>query len=298
MKNKIISGLALILAAFWLFTSCETDMEKAQNDYSASKVIPKVLSVSGTTLALQTFSYTYKIGYSRAGSTWTWSAEGATIISVSVDTKTASVSFPNIPSGGKAKLTVIETTVGGVASEPKVIEIAVNPFCPLAPSGFVGAWTGTDGMDLEDYFFDSEIEVANATSTTIKVSGINAGWIANVWGEEIIDGGTVTMTIGNDGTGVIEDQYLFTTLNGGDPYVYRISGTATWDNCGSSPTMLITYVIYYESDGYTLPGDWAGEDFPAFYADITLGTKGSGVVRPEIKTGSYNFPPKSSIKHK
>ncbi len=56
MKNKILTGLALILAS-WLFTSCETDMEKAQNAYDATQVVPIVLCVTAPTSALQTFTY-------------------------------------------------------------------------------------------------------------------------------------------------------------------------------------------------------------------------------------------------
>ncbi len=46
MKNKILTGLALILTLAWLFSSCETDMQKAQDAYDATQVVPKVLSVS------------------------------------------------------------------------------------------------------------------------------------------------------------------------------------------------------------------------------------------------------------
>lgn len=298
MKSKILTGLALLMASVWLFTSCETDIEKAQKEYDASQVVPKVLSVTGTTLALQTFSYTYKVGYSRAGSEWDWTAEGATITSVSEDTKSASVSFPNIPSGGKAKLTVTETTVGGVISEPKVIEIQVNPFCPLAPAGFEGSWSGTDGMDLDEYFFDSEVVISDVSGSTVKVSGLNAGWIANIWGEEVTDGGTITMVIGNNGTATIEDQYLFTTLYDGDPYVYNISGTAVWDNCDESPTMTISYVLENVTDGYSLPEYYAGDDFPEFYAVITLdeAVKGVAAKGMTLKTGVYSFPERSKIR--
>ncbi|MBN2632144.1 MAG: hypothetical protein JXR66_01210 [Bacteroidales bacterium] len=295
MKNKILTGLALMLISFGLFTSCETDMEKAQKDYDASQVVPKVLSVTGTTLALQTFTYTYTIGYSRAGSTWQWSATGATLNSVSEDTRTASLTFPTIPTGGKAQLSITETTVGGAISDPKVIEIQVNPFCPLEPSGFVGEWLGTDGMDLDGYYFDSEVVISDATATTVKVSGLNAGWISNVWGETVTDGGTITMIIGDDGTATIENQYIFTTDYEGDPYVYNISGTAYWDNCGASPTLTISYVL--ETDGYFLPVDWAGDDFPCFYAVITLDTDPPLKAKSmTTKTGVYSFPKKEDFR--
>lgn len=283
----------MILAVSWLFTSCETDMQKAQKDYDATQVIPKVLGINGPQLALQTFSYTYSPSYFRAGSTWEWSVTGATIVSVSSDTHRATVSFPTIPSGGKAQLSVVETTAGGAVSDPKVIDIQVDPFCPLALSGFVGSWLGTDGMDLVDYFFDSEVVISNPASTTVKVTGLNYGWITNVWGETVIAGGTIDMTIENDGTVVIPDQYCFTTLYDGDSYIYRIKGSGTWGNCGATPTLNIAYVIYYESDGYTLPADWTDGEFSEFYANLTLDEgKGSVINTVTSHTGKYKFPPK------
>ena len=292
MKNNNIARLAFILAAMMLFASCgETYMEENQNAYEASDVIPIVLSVSGPSVALQTFVYDLKITYDRAGSTWSWSSADATIQSVSADTKTATVLFDQLPASGKAYIDVTETTSGGKTSAVKSVEIPVEEFCPLDPSGFVGSWSGTDGMDLAGYFFDSQVVISNSTATTVDITGLNFGWMVEVWGESIEDGGTATLIINPDGTCEIDAQWYMQTMYGGDPYDYYIEGSGTWSNCGASPALNISYVVYYD-DGYTLPGDWAsGYDF--FYAIITLdGSKGAAAMKVMQQTPQSIFPPK------
>jgi hypothetical protein len=92
MKNNIILRMTFLMVAILLLTTCKkTYMEKSQDNYNAGKVIPKVLSTSGPTSALQTKTYDFKVTYDRAGSTWNWSATDATIQSVSDDKKTATV---------------------------------------------------------------------------------------------------------------------------------------------------------------------------------------------------------------
>jgi len=281
MKNKILTGLALILAVSWLFTSCESDMEKAQKDYDASKVIPMVLGVSGPSIGLQTFTYTYNVTYFRAGSTWNWTAEGATVQSVSADTRTATIKFTNIPASDTALIKVSETTEGGVTSPERIIKTRVNPYCALTNgvADLVGTWSGDDG------WYESLITtVANGT-TGLKVSHLNEGFISDWWGETIIEGGTINMTVNINGTVEIPRQYIFTTTWSGSPYRYEIDGSGTWDNCGANPAMLIEYSVYYEGEnecyiaGY-YPSDL---DAPFFTADISLATKSGKSARQPLK---------------
>jgi len=97
MNKKILIRLTSLLVAVSLLAACEkTPMEKAQDAYDASQVVPVVLSTTGPSLVLQTFSYDYSVDYFRAGSTWSWSAVDATVSSVSQDTepqKYCSISF-------------------------------------------------------------------------------------------------------------------------------------------------------------------------------------------------------------
>ncbi len=291
MKNKILIRVMFLFLAVLLFSTCgKTYIEEAQDAYDASMVIPSVLGIKGTTLALQTFEYDFSPTYHRAGSTWAWSVVGATLQSVSADTRTATVLFNDI---GIAMVKVTETTEGGKTSPEDTLEVQVDQFCPLEVSGFVGDWSGTDGMTHAAYVWPSQVVISDATETTVKITGLNFGWMENSWGETITSGGTITMTIANNGTATIADQYCFTTDYDGDLYEYWIEGSATWGNCEASPTLNITYVVYYKSDGYSLPVDWAGAAYPAFYATLTLdGTKGTKAMKAIPPVSENDFPPK------
>ncbi|MFO7622152.1 MAG: hypothetical protein R6W81_12950 [Bacteroidales bacterium] len=287
MKKNILIRISFLMVAMLIFATCEkTPMEKAQEGYDASMVIPIVFNATGPALALQTKVYDYKVNYHREGSVWNWSADGATVQSVSADKKTATVLFDQAPASGFAQVKVTETTSGGVTSPEKVFEVKVNPFCPLEIEGFEGAWSGTDGFDFGTHLLPSQVVTSEPSGTTITVTGLNFGWIADKWGEEILDGGTATMTINDNGTVVIANQYYFTTDYDGDPYEYWISGSGTWDNCGTSPTMIIDYVLENVTDGYELPYEYY--DFETFTATLVL-DDGKGLqAAPAIKTAGLD----------
>ena len=269
MKNKIIAHLAFFLTAVFLFVSCgKSYIEENQDAYSASDVVPVVLGVTGSTLALQTFSYTYEPAYNRAGSTWSWSATDGTISSVSEDTRKATILFDVLPANDTALISITETNSGGVTSDAFVVKVKVNQFCPLTNgmADLVGSWSG------DDAWYESIITMAAGDATTVEVSGMSEGFISDWWGEAVIEGGTFTMTVNNDGTVDIPRQYIYTTEWDGDPYDYEIEGAGTWDNCGATPTMLIEYDIYYEGDDTGLAATYSAylNDIPYLTADIAL----------------------------
>lgn len=256
MKNKLtvmVTSLALIAL---LFSACEkTHMEKAQDAYDASMVVPKVLGTTGTALALQTFTYDYSLNYFRAGSTWNWSAVDAVVKTVSADTRTASVLFDKLPVSGKAQIKVTETTAGGTISPEMVIEVTVNPFCPLETSGFVGSWTGTDGGDGGETYPSAVTTTLDGTK--ILVDGLNTGFMDGFWEESIVLGGTCLMTVNPDGTLTIPEQFFCDTETS---LGYKIKGTGTWDNCGATPTLIINYDIWFPDDDF-----WIAEHYGASY---------------------------------
>lgn len=268
-----------------MFHSCTTPpIEAAQDAYNYDAIIPKVLGdISGPTTAIQTFTSNYTIGYYRGGSTWSWSATGATVQSVSEDTRVATILFEN---DGTATVTVTETTMGGVTSEPKSLEVDVMTYCPLANgiADLVGSWDGTDGQGA-DYTYDSQI-TTSVDGTQLAVSGISIGFINGFWGEPVIEGGTIMMTVNVDGTVDIPRQYIYTTEYEDAPYEYEIEGSGTWDNCGDSPSMVINYDIYYANSEDALP-DGAGlaeyyssylDDIPYLTANITLTSAKSAAI--------------------
>ncbi len=252
MKNKIIIKVSSLVLAALLFSTCEkTPMEKAQDAYDASMVVPAVLKVTGPALALQTFPYDFTIGYDRAGSSWNWSAVDATVQSVSADKKTATILFDVLPANDTALVKVTETTIGGTTSPEKIIKVKVDPFCPLANglADLAGAWEGDDGGG-GGYVYPSIITSA-LDGETFTITGIGDGFIADFWGEPVVTPGDVTVTVNPNGTLTIPRQFVFTTVYKDVLYDYEIAGTGTWDNCGATPAMKITYDIYY-------PGDAAG----------------------------------------
>jgi hypothetical protein len=260
MKRKKFIKIAFLLSTVVLIVTCtKSDIEKAREAYDASKVIPIIQGLSGLTTVTQTFSYPYTVsGTTRAGSTIEWAVVRCTIDSLSKDTHTVYVKFGTVTDS--AKVTVVkETTVGGaVATNSLTKTIKVNPYCPLAISGLVGTWGGTDGYGTGSQSFASQVVTTARNSTSVNIKDLNKGWMNDYWGETITAGGTVPLIINPDGSmGAlkIEDQYFCTTDYNGDPYEYWIKGDGVWSNCGAKPTLTINYNIYYKdpANGGTYP---------------------------------------------
>ncbi len=232
-----------------LVSACMEDpIKDAQESYDYGKIIPKVLDgIQGPALAIQTFTADYTVNYYRGGSKWNWTANDATVQKVSDDTHSATIMFNTYPSDGKATITVTETTMGGITSDPVSKEVAVQKYCPLANgnASLVGSWGGTDGAG--DATYPADVTTA-VSGTNLAVTGLNFAFIADFWGEPVKTGGTFNMKVNVNGTLTIDRQYIFTTEYKGDPYDYEIKGSGTWDNCGPKPTMTITYDIYYPGD--------------------------------------------------
>jgi len=126
----------------------------------------------------------------------------------------------------------------------------------------IGYWSGTDS----DY--DSQVKI----DCDMFISGLNYGWMVEVWGEEIIKQEDVVFTI-DEGAGTVEilEQPYITTLYDGDEYPYTIKGTGTYSTTGDTHTMTINYQLF--QDGWDV-GGWAGANgylsTPNFVATITL----------------------------
>jgi hypothetical protein len=263
MKINYITILAFVAILFTL--GCDNE-----DNYDYNAIIPKVLNgVQGPAEVVQTFTATYTTSYVRGGSTWNWTVSDATIQSLSEDTRTVVVEFKNLPTNGKATVSVSETTHGGITSEIVSKEVLVKPYCALTNGNndLVGSWSG------DDFGYDSTI-TTEIVNSKLVVSGMSAGFISDWWGETIIAGGTFILTINPDGTLDIPRQAIYTTDYEGDSYDYEVEGSGTWDNCGDSPVLNIKYDIYYADgslDGMGLAKKYAS-NFPTPYmtADITL----------------------------
>jgi hypothetical protein len=235
MKKNIIARLAFLLVAVMLFPSCgETYIEENQNAYSAEDVVPLVLGVSGPTSVYQTETRDFSPSYSRAGSTWSWSVTGATLESVSADTRTASIEFATMPASGNAVLTVSETTSAGVKSPDKVVEIAVKSFCALDIDNFIGAYDCDEaGYGIYPVNFTLHPTMANTIVND------------NFWDWPGL-GEVVYYTLSGDfleKVTVPNQDFVF-----GDGFAGWVEGSGTYDGCAH--TMIVDYTVFYDGDEY------------------------------------------------
>lgn len=249
IMKKIIIGLsAIVFMGVLIISSCTTPpIEAAQEAYDYNAIQPKVLSVVGPDVVTQTFTIEYTIGYHRGGSTWNWSADEATIVSVSEDTRVASIKFEAFPSDEFATITVSETTMGGVTSEPVSKEVQVQRFCPYEMAAFEGNYTGTE-PDTH-----GPTVIMEQTSSLNQLKVYNLAWfVPNAWGENWADGdGSCLMDFSCGEIVVIEPQWI------GDsdyPDVYGIKGSGTFNP--DTKTITLTYDVAYGWNGSD--GTWNG----------------------------------------
>lgn len=262
MKKNILFTL-LILAVVAVFNSCTTPpIEAAQEAYDYNSIVPKVLNgVQGTNVAVQTSTVNYTINYYRGGSTWNWSAEGATVKSVSENTRTATIEFAQFPPNGIAKIIVTETTLGGVISEPAVLEVTVKRFCPWTADDFVGTWVGTETIGTGDPE-DITVVISKVDATTISIDAQDGipGLLQSLytgWGETFQAGfgldGDILLKLGlSDGTVTLNSgEYWGQTLPG--PYDYWYTGSGNWDGCES--TINVDFKMHWDEDDFSDGGN-------------------------------------------
>lgn len=235
MKKNIIARLAFLLVAVMLFPSCgETYIEENQNAYTAQDVVPLVLGVTGPVSVYQTETRDFTPNYSRAGSTWSWSITGATLKSVSADTRKATIEFATMPASGKAVLTVSETTSGGVKSPDKVIDITVKSFCSFNIDNFIGAFDCDEaGYGVYPVTFTKHPTLANTI-----VNDTFWDWPG--------PGEVIYYTFSGDfleKVTVPKQDFVF-----GDGYAGWVEGSGTYDGCAH--TMIVDYTVYYDGDEY------------------------------------------------
>jgi hypothetical protein len=275
--------ILLILSVFWS-TSCNDQIAGTEFiNYAAFDTnVPTIIVIKGTSTDTDINVYaTQSSGVDRdfdvevvAAST-TANAESYTVpatITIPANstkgTMTVTASDNNL---GEAMVTLtlkISSIDEDIIIGTNAITLKVQKFCPFVMDDFVGTWPGTDGIPVGSHNRVSQVVISDPTATTVQVTGLNFGWITVKWGETIIDGGTVTMTVNSNGTTSIPDQYCFTTDYGGTSYEYWIKGTGIFSNCGATPTLIINYVIYYKADGFTLPIDQYGSNYPYFVANL------------------------------
>ena len=215
------------------------------------------------------FSASYKVEPSaldKMFSTYSWGASAGEVSSSAATPWSADIFFSN-EDVGEVEVYLVEQTSSGM-KDTSFLDVVVNEYCPLDAgiADLVGSWTG------DDAFYESIITTAVEDDAHLAVTGMSVNFIQDWWAEEVIDGGTISMQVNEDGTVVIPRQYIYTTEYDGAPYDYEIEGEGRWNNCGENPTLLITYDIYYAGEDVGLAATYSPAYLPTPYltADVVL----------------------------
>lgn len=238
LQDKIEKPSAMLLLAVlasFLMNSCgKTYIEKSRDAYSPEDVDPIVFSVTGPQTVYQTDTKDYEIGYSRAGSSWNWSVEGADLVSVSADTKKATVYFSDLPANDTVYITVSETTSGGVKSPDKIIKVKIIEFCVLEIESFTGVFNCNEsGYGLYQVDFRKDPLQANTITNN------------NFW-DWPGPGQVIRYTLSGDFSETVtvpRQTFIF-----GDGITGWVEGSGTYNGC--SHTMVVDYRVFYDGKEY------------------------------------------------
>ena len=238
MKSKSTILISVLMGMLVFFSACEDD-----NDYDYDAIIPIVMDITGPGVVaahgLTEFPTRYHVPH-RGGSTFEWSVttaggRGATIVLDDQFSSIAYITFDQSDEADVATISVVETTMGGITSDPGTRQISLEPFCPYDMDALVGEWTGTAG---------AHDEVLHASKTAnlneLRMTGL-AGFVNFAWGEAWVEG---------DGSAVLEfscgDVVTIHYQHIGDsdfPDVYHMDGEGTFDP--DTKTIELSYVVYY-----------------------------------------------------
>jgi len=177
------------------------------------------------------------------------------------------------------------TKTGNTFTMQKSISVPSSIFSGL----WFGIDTNSDTSDPEYLTYPSAVVVE--LGCNLEITGLGFGWMTDFWGEEIIDGGTVSLEVDEvAGTVAITDQYYMqTTWNGAVQTPYNIVGTGTYDDSGTYPTISFTYDLV--QDGFSTAG-WCFTNgyLPTdkFVATLTLDPATDKVIKKSIKRPAIN----------
>jgi len=200
----------------------------------------------------------------------------ASSITIPVGASSGSVAFStvasNMPVGKELKLVLNLGAGANNSPNPSGTKLTYNVtrinFCPLAngTASLVGSWTGTDAG------YPSNLIKTVLKGADLSVSGMSVAFMNDFWGEDIVEGGSFTMTVKGNGSVDIPRQYIYTTIYKGAYSDYDIKGSGKWENCGNKPVLTITYDIYYAGDSKGIAESYSSylNNIPFLTAIISL----------------------------
>lgn len=271
---KKISFLIMIALSVFVFNSCEDDKIGTETiNYASLGVIPSNISVlKNSSTNVDIHVYTTQITNSDR------------VFNLIIDTSLdpSSYNMPStivVPANSNDGMIVVTFSDNNLGSDPESFVLELEPVsdviigntitttiqksCPADLSELVGSFSVTTNTSG----FENDI-ITELNGEDLTVFHLAEVILEGYWGEPIIDGGSFTMSVDIDtGALSIARQYFVTTVYNGDDYTYEIEGSGLWNNCGASPTLELTYDVYYTGDETGIGYDYFGVD--AFGAIFT-----------------------------
>lgn len=266
MKNRLFRYISLLTVIAMVFVvSCEkTDIQKANEEYDFDKIVPKVQGVSGPATVIQSLSGSYSVNYFRGGSTWTWQVTNGTITSTSEDTRKIDVLFPDL---GEAVVTVTETTLGGITSDPmsRTINVVLPVVTMVGPADVVQTFTYTYSVNYERAGSTWSWSATNATIVDVSEDTREVEVLFTDSGEAML---TVTETMS---TGVSSLPLEFDITVGEFCPMTRDDFLGTWrgtETGSSDGDLTVTFIAGAEDNEIVVE---AIDGIPAFLGGVFTG---------------------------
>lgn len=271
---KKISYILLLAISIFALNSCQNDIAGTNElDYVSFGNNPVSITVeknSSTTVDI----HLYATQVTNADRTFNIMVTDATTLDPS--SYTAVPSTIVIPANSNDGIITVTFSDTNLSEDPQIFALqiedvpglpmegkfaaTINKKCPLTSgvSDLVGSFTLTTDTSGIENDITTELDGENLTVYHLGEYMMTDGW----WGEQITDGGPVTMQVDPD-TGAlnIPRQYYMSTLYNGAPSTYEIEGSGKWNNCGASPTLQLTYEVYYTGDATGIGEDYWGSAF-------------------------------------
>ncbi len=252
MKNLSKILISLLMGVLVFFSACEDD-----NDYDFDTIVPVIMSITGPDAVdahgLTEFPTRYHVPH-RGGSTFEWSVtrdsgDGATIVIDEEHSSIARIVFEQSDTDDVAHITVVETTMGGLTSEPFTTPVNLRPFCPVDMSVFAGVWDSHNLLGDEDYGVTPvEIEEVTGTLNTMSIKGffdwVAVGFWDENWIPDVGGGGNFIIAVDCEYPNISGHQLLGETYEWGE-YWIEYEGTLDPDN----DIIVIYYDIAWSADG-------------------------------------------------
>lgn len=276
---KKISYILLIAISIFALNSCENDIKGTEdlNYVTFQKDLPLITVEKNSSTSVEVHVYSTQI--QKSDTNFNVIIDPSSTINTEAFSVPSSVTIPSGSNDGIITVTFsdinlsenIETLVLQLEAKQNVfmggkITLTIQKKCSLSGiQDLVGNYSVTTDNDG----YENNISTT-ANANDLIVNGLGQDFITYFWSETVTAGGSCTMSVDQEtGNLVIPRQYIFTTNYNGTLYDYEIEGTGTWGNCGNSPTLTITYDIYYpgDSDGLAktyssyLPGPYLNGTF-------------------------------------